>query len=405
MENYNPNFSRIMKQIFPKLVMIAAMLLSFLPASAYDLGDGVLYYNFIYGTNDEVEVTSRGKYSGDINIPSTVTTNNGKTKYTVTAIGVGAFRECTGLTSITIPNSVTYIRNSAFLGCTGLTSVTIPSAVTYIGDSAFLGCTGLTSVTIPNSVTSIKMGAFNGCTGLAEINVEPKNRYYASIDGVLLNKSLTEIIRCPEGKTGTFSIPSSVTSIGANAFISCAGLTSVTIPNSVTSIGNLAFYGCDGLTSVTIPNSVTSIGTSAFYDCDGLTSIAIPNSVTAIGTEAFYNCDLLRSVYCYWDEPLECDYSWFVHSLFSSYTYETGTLYVPKGCADNYKSTVPWKYFRNIEEADFSGVEDIIENQLTGDYIVYDFQGTLRLKTTYIDEVNQLPAGLYIINGKKVLIR
>ena len=179
----------------------------------------------------------------------------------VTSIGVGAFRDCSGLTSVTIPNSVTSIGGVAFRGCTGLTSVTIPNSVTSIGDGAFYDCSGLTSVTIPNSVTSIGENAFCFCSGLTSV-----------------------------------TIPNSVTSIGDGAFYDCSGLTSVTIPNSVTSIDVNVFRGCTGLTSVTIPNSVTSIGDGAFRDCSGLTSVTIGNSVKSIGRETFYNCSGLTSV-------------------------------------------------------------------------------------------------------------
>ena len=178
----------------------------------------------------------------------------------VTRIGASAFYVCTGLTSVTIGNSVETIEGWAFSGCTGLTSVTIPDSVTSIGSSAFAYCTGLTSVTIGNSVTSID-GAFSNCTGLTSV-----------------------------------TIPASVTSIGDDAFRGCRGLTSVTIPNSVTSIGDWAFYNCTGLTSVTIPDSVTSISYGAFYNCTGLTSVTIPDSVTSIGDYAFYQCFGLTSV-------------------------------------------------------------------------------------------------------------
>ena len=149
----------------------------------------------------------------------------------------------------------TSIYGSAFRDCSGLTSVTIPNSVTSIGKYAFDGCSGLTSVTIPNSVTSIGSSAFNRCSGL---------------------KSLT--------------IPNSVTEIGIYAFSNCSGLTSITIPNSVTSIGNNAFQICDGLTSVTIPNSVTSIGDRAFYYCSKLTSVTIKATTPpTLGTFAFTN--------------------------------------------------------------------------------------------------------------------
>ena len=201
--------------------------------------DGI-WYNF-NATLLTAEVTYCGvkydsysnEYSGAVVIPASVTYYN-KT-YNVTKIGSFAFRGCTGLTSITIPNSVTSI-DGAFMGCTGLTSVTIPNSVTSI-ESAFEGCTGLTSVTIGNSVTNI-ISAFEGCTGLTFME-----------------------------------IPNSVTSIGTTTFKNCTNLYSIIIPNSVKSIGNSAFSGCTSLHSIIIPSSVTSIGSLAFYDCTGLSYI------------------------------------------------------------------------------------------------------------------------------------
>ena len=216
----------------------------------------------------------------------------------VTSIEDDVFARCTSLTSITIPNSVTRIEDYAFAHCTGLTSITIPNSVTSIGNWAFLGCTGLTSITIPNSVTSIGNVAFSGCTGLTSINVASDNNYYSDNNGVLFNKKKTELIRYPQGKSQTsYTIPSSVTSIGSWAFENCTGLTSITIPNSVTRIGDGAFWSCTGLRSITISNSVTRIGSDAFFYCTGLTSITIPNSVTRIGDRAFIGCTGLKDVY------------------------------------------------------------------------------------------------------------
>ena len=117
-----------------------------------------------------------------------------------------------------------------------------------IGDFAFEGCSSLTSIEIPNSVMSIGDLAFRGCSSLTDINVSEKNLNYTSENGVLYNKSKTEIISVPEGICGFFSIPDSVTSIGISAFSRCSGLTSIMIPDSVTSIGEWAFSGCSGLT-------------------------------------------------------------------------------------------------------------------------------------------------------------
>ena len=246
------------KKLFTLLLAVAASVGTMF-AWDYELVQiGDLYYN-LDATSQTAEVAVNGNASGEIIIPSSVTYNS--VSYSVTSIGMEAFRDCTGLTSVTIGNSVTSIGKYAFLGCTDLISITIPNSVTSIGFGAFRSCTGLTSVTIPNSVTSIGYGAFRSCTGLTSV-----------------------------------TIPNSVTSIGEYAFASCTGLTSVTIPNSVTSIGDYAFQYCTGLTSVTIGNSVTSIGNYAFYRCSGLTSIEIPNSVTSIGEYAFASCTGLTSI-------------------------------------------------------------------------------------------------------------
>ncbi len=212
----------------------------------------------------------------------------------VKIIGEDAFSYCTGLTSITLPDSVTSISKGAFSDCTGLTNITIPNSVTYIGACAFSNCTKLTSITLPNSVKSVNYDAFYGCSGLTSITVAEGNTIYHAAGNCLIEtESKTLVLGCNNSVIPT---DGSITIIDFAAFRGCAGLTSVVIPDSVTSIGRYAFSYCAGLTSITIPNSVTSIDLEAFYGCTGLTSITLPDRVWNIADLAFAGCTGLTSI-------------------------------------------------------------------------------------------------------------
>lgn len=381
-----------MKQISKLILVLQALLLPAI-VHAHDFEvDGIYYLK----NGNEATVTFRGtssnqysnEYSGEVIIPGTVAFND--TTYFVTSIGSNAFADCTGLTNVTIPNSVTDIGEYAFVSCTGLTSITIPNSVKIIGNSAFAGCTGLICIEIPNSVTSIEEFTFDSCSSLTSITIP---------------NSVTSIGWCAFNECWNLSdltFDNSVTSIAGTAFCGCTRLTRINItdlgawcknnfvkdflecndahfqynyhlflnnqevnnlviPNSVTTINDWAFSGCSSLLSVVIPNSVTSIGGDAFASCQNLTKVSIPNSVTEIGLAAFYICKNLTDAFSYIVDPslilpIENDDTWYWTSIWEveeETDISERTLHVPSGSLEAYQSDWRWgELFGSIVEMD-----------------------------------------------------
>ena len=315
-----------MKQLKLTLAILFLLMTNALAAHDFEAknDDGVtIFYNIISEKDKTVAVTFgpdyKTIYRNHVSIPSKVS-YNGST-YSVTSIGRQAFYDCTGLTSIEIPNSITSIDTEAFFYCanlrkvivhdigswcgikfsaamsnplinggslysdkdTKITSIIIPNSVTSIGNFTFYGYLSLTSVTIPSTVTNIGHSAFFSCSALTSINI-PNS--VTSIGDMAFTdcSNLTSV-----------TIPNAIKSISNSTFSGCSKLTSVTIPNTVTTIGSYAFAGCSKLTSINIPNSVRTINEKAFKDCSSLTSVSIPKSVTAIGSSAFSGCSGLKS--------------------------------------------------------------------------------------------------------------
>ena len=296
---------------------------------SYTYQGQTLYYKIV---NGEAQVTYQNNgsptytnLSGALVIPDTVTYNSAT--YFVSSIGDCAFRGCSGLTSVTIPNSVTSIGNYAFAYCSGLTSVTIPNSVTSIGYLAFYGCSGLTSVTIPNSVTSIGSSAFSGCSGLTSV-----------------------------------TIPNSVTFIDEYAFSGCSGLTSVIFnADSCTSAGSYSdrvFDGCINITNFTFGNNVRVIPPYLCWGLSSLTSVTIPNSVTSIGEYAFSGCSGLTEI---------TSLATVAPTLGDNVFYNVSSsipIYIPCGSTALYQSS--WSHFNNFVEPSAPNIDVQTANSTMG---------------------------------------
>ena len=220
----------------------------------------------------------------------------------VAEIENSAFDVCCELTNLIIPNSVKRIDTFAFTGCTTLKSIIVDEANNYYKSvdgvlydknlKTLIKCPARhISIKIPDSVTEIEMSAFYDCTALKSITVDEANNYYKSVDGVLYDKTLNTLIQCPAGLTSV-EIPDSVTEIRHLAFYKCINLADIKIPNTIKKISGFGY--CISLKSIVIPDSVQIIGPSeTFWGCSNLENIYIPSSVTKIGTAALAKCPKL----------------------------------------------------------------------------------------------------------------
>ena len=284
---------------------------------AHDFEVNGIYYNYRSGNN--VEVTYKGsdyssyydEYSGDVIIPSTVTYNG--TTYSVTSVSHEAFR-----------------------GCSSLTSVTMPNSVVKLGGGVFYDCDRLKSVTLSASITSLP-------TYVVTYDDDPDELF-----GFFANCSSLESIVIPEG----------VTTIGDKAFESCTSLKEIILPNTVTNLGKAAFYSCSKLRSVTLSENITSLQSAyyvAYWDevyavygcfsaCSSLESIRLPKSITRLEKETFYGCNSLKSVHVESTNPSQLE-----DDVFSS----SPICYVPCGAREKYEQSI-WAQYVNrfVEEGD-----------------------------------------------------
>ena len=209
-------------------------------------------------------------------------------------IGRFAFRNCTSLKKLTLSCSV--VGDDAFSNCINLENIEIGETVSRIGYNAFGQCGKLTKIRLPQSLTDISGSAFDGCSRLVDINIDAKNKYYTSKNGVLYTKNKSKLVTFPRGIKGEFEVPDFVKKIGENAFSGSEKLTKVILPEHVTTIGHGAFSNCKKLKSIKLPSSLKIIEAYTFFSCENLTSVIIPDSVKEIEMGAFCNCTSLTKI-------------------------------------------------------------------------------------------------------------
>lgn len=320
------------------------MLLFILPFTllcAEEVTIGEITYSIDY-TTTTATVTLSEPTNGDIVVPSYITVED--IDYPVVGINDYAFSYCSVITSIVIPEGVTFIGHWAFNYCINLTSATLPSSIlsignhafykcdellaidlpdeletignevfykclsltyvdfpthlTSLGDYAFAGCTGITTFEIPQGLTAIGEAAFSSCSNLATIEVSPLNESYTSVDGVLFSKDTTTLIAYPVGITSDSYMPPATTRIIDNyAFYDCLHLSSLLLHTDVSAIGAYAFSNCSNLATLTLPDEgLSSIGEYAFSNCTTLDNVVLPEGVTELTCNLFEGCENLANV-------------------------------------------------------------------------------------------------------------
>ena len=278
---------RLISLLVAVCMMITMLPLSAVTAFAEDTSAptgtasyGDYEYDYTINTEDGTATITKFRALVDGSYDITIPTDFGR--FPVTAIGDDAFRGCSALKKVTIPQSVTSIGDSAFAGCHHLDSVTINDAATSIGNRAFTECPLTTTLSLGKKITTIGDEAFYDCRGLTSVTIPP------SVTSI----GKKAFLQCIHLKTLSFgeNIKTNIETIGDDAFYYCIELESVTIPQSVTSIGNDAFGQCHDLQSLTIKDAATSIGHRAFLGCTSLETISLGENIKTIGYHAFNSC-------------------------------------------------------------------------------------------------------------------
>lgn len=406
-----------MKKLF--LFLVVSIIASISWANSFQIEN----FNFKIISSRTLEVSAAETSITDADIPASVIYND--INYVVTDISEGGFANCSNLTSITIPNTVSYIGDLAFANCKSLKVIKLYVEGRQLNGEDAEGDDEEDDNDEPGVIvppcwwcgSAVKIAPRNFAGQEASIDIFYGSR--AKVTTVILGDGVTYI---PEGlcqsmvSLTSINIPNSVTSIEKNAFYDCSSLASITLPDNLTSIGESAFGKCTSLESITIPDSVTniedhtfsrcsslksiilpnsvrSIGEFAFAFCSSLKYITIPNSVTSIGENVCYDCKNLEEIYCYPVVPPAVGDPYFY-----DFNYNSVTLYVPCDSKEVYEEHPVFGEFEKIRGIDGCGeyvTTHIYDTICQGE--VYEFGGCLYDATgTYTSTIDLIPTYLYL---------
>ena len=314
------------------------------------------------------------------------------------SIGVSAFRECSSLTEVKIPNLVTRLGIYSFAGTTALKHVELCDSLQGIGTYCFSG-SGLESISIPASVTSIGDYAFDDCTKLTDVVIEDRTA------DLLLgsNGSSPLFADCPLDSVyigGNISYNTS-SSDGYSPFYRNTSLRSVVITDQEEEISDNEFYGCTSLKNVTIGSNVKKIGNWAFSGCSNLDYFSFGKSVETIGQEAFSDCVNLTKLISYAEVPPTCG-----TMALDDINKWNCVLQIPQSCLAAYQQADQWKEFFFIEDVLTAIGGVTVDGAVSATADVYSTNGMLIKRNAELKNLkHELPAGIYIIGGKKVWVK
>lgn len=396
----------------------------------YDIAFDGLFYKIINEESLEVEVcreleepkTEGGSLyehtpGGDIHIPAEISAD-GET-YHVVRIGDSAFGACFQITSISIPASVREMGELPFLSLSGLKSFvvddanplycsvggvlyskdqktllcypnargktfSVPEGTQNILSGAFFNCFELESITLPESLDSIGFIAFTSCINLRELTI-PRG---------LKDLQIYAFAKCASLQKVDFKAP--LEKLPMYTFDSCSALSDITLPEGMKSLGDWAFGYCVSLEQIKLPSTLEAIEGAAFSNCSKLAAIELPQGLKRLGNFAFGDDTALKTIKCQMVDPIEGEA--MGESVFSNVWVDQCKLLVPEGSKERYAKASQWQEFLQIEET--TGLESITRDLSKGPKLaIFTIQGE------QIVNREELPAGIYIIDGVKTLIR